>query len=308
MVIAGGNRIGGIAFTVALCFLVALAATTLTVTLAVTVLAIIAGGAAFFMLAFPGSSFFSIALANSTAIYASIFMFFVESNFAAVPDSYLFIGLVLPLVGLYGGAWFKRDEIRSIVTAHHLRQERHFSGLFGWLVPVFAVGATTFALPQIGLSEAAYEAVFVLDMAVIGAVVFFASRDVSTFLIDTGLLFEGFFTRAGQLLVPAFAFVTFYSLNVIVFAAFYRIADRFLEAPQFLVNNRPVSLSFADALYFSVMTVSTVGFGDIVPASNLVRALAIVEVMLGVLLLLFGVYEIITYARERMEHMRKQDG
>jgi voltage-gated potassium channel len=308
MIIAGGNRIGGIAFTVALCFLIAVATTTVTIYLAVTVLAIIAGGAAFFMIAFPGSSFFSIALANSTAIYASIFIFFVESNFAAVPNSFLFIGFVLPLVGLYGGAWLKRDEIRSIVTAHHLREERRFGSLFGWLAPVAAVGATTFALPQLGLSEAAYEAVFLVDMAVIGAVVFLASRDVSTFLIDTGILFEGFFTRVGHLLVPAFAFVTFYSLNVIVFAAFYRIADRFIEAPQFLVNDRPVSLSFADALYFSLMTVSTVGFGDIVPASNLVRALAIIQVMLGVLLLLFGVYEIITYARERMEHIGRQDG
>lgn len=45
--------------------------------------------------------------------------------------------------------------------------------------------------------------------------------------------------------------------------------------------------SFFDALYFSTITLATVGFGDIVPVSSLARALVLVEVMVGLGLLGF---------------------
>jgi len=51
-------------------------------------------------------------------------------------------------------------------------------------------------------------------------------------------------------------------------------------------------LSFSDTIYFSVITLSTVGYGDITPVGPLVRALATVEVVAGLLLLLFGFAEI----------------
>ena len=51
-------------------------------------------------------------------------------------------------------------------------------------------------------------------------------------------------------------------------------------------------LGFRDALHFSIVTVSTVGYGDIWPEDDGVRLLAAVEVLSGQLLLLFGFYEI----------------
>jgi voltage-gated potassium channel len=44
---------------------------------------------------------------------------------------------------------------------------------------------------------------------------------------------------------------------------------------------------------------ATVGYGDIVPASDASRALAALQVVLGVLLLLVGFSEIFSYTRER---------
>jgi voltage-gated potassium channel len=45
------------------------------------------------------------------------------------------------------------------------------------------------------------------------------SRSVAIFRVDAGLLFEEFFERMSRLAIPAFAFLTFYSLRVIVFAS-----------------------------------------------------------------------------------------
>jgi voltage-gated potassium channel len=123
------------------------------------------------------------------------------------------------------------------------------------------------------------------------------SANIAAFLIDAGLLFEEFFSRSSRMLIPVFAFLTFYSLIVVIFAAVYRMLDRLTSMPQFLVGGAPRELSFSDALYFSLVTLATVGYGDIVPASNLVRLLAGVEVVCGLVLLLFGFNEIIAHAR-----------
>jgi voltage-gated potassium channel len=92
------------------------------------------------------------------------------------------------------------------------------------------------------------------------------------------------------------AFVTFYGLLVVVFACLYRIADLTTRAPQFSLHAEPARISFVDALYYSVATITTLGFGDIAPASLLVRAITGLEVLSGVLMLLFGFSEIMRSA------------
>ena len=44
-----------------------------------------------------------------------------------------------------------------------------------------------------------------------------------------------------------------------------------------------------DALYFSVVTMATVGYGDIVPVGHAARLLSVLEILSGVLLLVVGV-------------------
>ena len=60
-----------------------------------------------------------------------------------------------------------------------------------------------------------------------------------------------------------------------------------------------LDLSFTECLYFSIITLSTVGYGDLVPLSPLVRLVVGVEIICGVLLLLFGFSEIISYSRDK---------
>ena len=55
-------------------------------------------------------------------------------------------------------------------------------------------------------------------------------------------------------------------------------------------------MTFSDALYFSVATISTIGYGDISPATALARGLAGLEVASGLLMLLFGFSEIMRNA------------
>ena len=77
--------------------------------------------------------------------------------------------------------------------------------------------------------------------------------------------------------------------------------------PGFLLQriaNAARALGFPEALHFSITTLSTVGYGDIVPASSVGRSLAEMQVIMGTLLLLFGVSEISEYSRER----RRQRG
>jgi hypothetical protein len=51
---------------------------------------------------------------------------------------------------------------------------------------------------------------------------------------------------------------------------------------------------------FSIGTI-TVGYGDITPYSSLARVLASLEVFCGIMLLLFGVSELLEYAREHRQ-------
>ena len=55
----------------------------------------------------------------------------------------------------------------------------------------------------------------------------------------------------------------------------------------------PRALSFSESIYFSIVSISTVGYGDIVPHSSLARVLASIEVVCGFMLLLFGVSELL---------------
>lgn len=291
---------GPMIFTLLLLGLIALAAIEETRwEFGIVLLGMVGGSVAFFHYVFPGSRFFAVALANALGIYASIYIYFIETNFAAASDLAVEIGFTLPILAFLGGSWLQRARLRAIVTSERIRDARHVGHVFLWLVPVFAIGGLSFFQPSLGVVPAWVDGILLGAMAAIALIVLIVSQDVSSFLIDTGLLFEEFFSRVSGMLVPAFAFITFYSVGVIVFAAIYRILDRFVTAPNFLVSGVGRDISFPESIYFSVVTMATVGYGDITPLSDIARIVASIQVVLGVLLLLFGFSEIMAYARER---------
>jgi voltage-gated potassium channel len=246
---------------------------------------------------------FCITLANLVAVYACLFLFFVESSFAQAGIESMSLAFVLPLLGFVAGSFRHRAIIADVAVSGRLRDGRDLPKVLLWLIPVFGVGALSFLVPGAGLSAEWVDVVLVAACGAIALIVFFVSRDVAEFLRDTGLLFDEFFRGIAGLAVPAFAFLSFYSLLVILFAAFYSVLDHAMDGASFRIDGVVRAISFPESLYFSLMTLSTVGYGDIAPASSAIRLLAAAEIVSGILLLLFGFNEIFSFSRvHRREH------
>lgn len=263
------------------------------------ILATIAASVAFFFTAFPGSRFFALALANFLAIYTCIFVVFVETNFGGIYRIAGQVSYTFPIIGFVLGTWLRREAIREIVVSHRVQEGSKFRRGLPWILPLLLIGIATFAIPGQALSPAHKSYLLIAAMAAIAILVFVVSSNVAAFLLDTGLVFEAFFRRVQRLYIPAFAFVTFYSINVIAFACIYRILDRFSDSYHFVIDGVARNITFQESLYFSIITLSTVGYGDIVPESGALRALSAIQIIFGVLLLLFGFSEIMSYTKER---------
>jgi voltage-gated potassium channel len=255
---------------------------------------------------FRGSRAFCLTLANLAAIYACSFLFFAESNFRGAGREILAIGFILPLFAFVAGSFRHRDAIIRVAVSGRLREQRHLGHILGWLAPILLIGIAVSLLPLWTQSNTE-DVVLLIAMATIAGFIFFVSRDVAVFLLDTGLLFEEFFARMAGLIVPAFAFLTCYSLMVILFASIYSVLDHLSGGANFRIEGAVRAISFPECLYFSVVTLSTVGYGDIVPASNAVRILAAAEIVCGILLLLFGFNEIFSFARRRDDRGNVRD-
>ncbi len=256
-------------------------------------LATCAVGFGFFYVVFPGGLHFAITLANFLAVYACIFVFFRDANFHDAPRAPSIVALALPLLAFLGSSFARRVRIAAMIRARRRHELTHLPRLARWVPGTALVGGVSFLLPLAGLGPAGQGAALLVAMAAIAAQVAFAVGDVVLLLIDIALIFEGVARRLDRLVLPMTAFFTLYSLLVVVFACLYRIADMLSAVPQFANHAGVFPLGFGDAIYFSIVTLSTVGYGDIVPHGALARILAGAEVVAGLFLLLFGVSEIL---------------
>lgn len=281
-------------------FLVGLIALSVAATesyLAVMVVASIVVTVGIFRIAFQSGRAFCITLANLVGVYACLFLFFSESNFQAASVWALSLAFTLPLIGFLAGSFRHRAAITLVAESGPPRDERQLPSVVAWLVPVFAVGALSFLVPGVGVSGGFVDIALLAASGAIALIAFAVSRDIAIFLRDTGMLFDEFFRRIAALAVPAFAFLTFYSLLVILFAALYAVLDHALGGTDFRIDGVVRAITFPESLYFSLMTLSTVGYGDIAPLSSAIRLIAAAEIVAGILLLLFGFNEIFSFAR-----------
>lgn len=291
-----------IVFTLALFILIGAGAATAVTHFVYFMLPAVALTVSFFFFVFPGSRLFSLALANSLAVYTCLFVSLAELNFSAhITFWEVYLGFAAPLVGLILGSWRKRDAVRRLVAGgggENGAQHGYGRVLF-WLSPLIAIGFVATLAQRMVLTPSSFDELFLGAMAVAGVLIFFVSHDILVFLLKTGLTFEAFFLRIRKLLGAAYTFTTFYTLLVIVFACIYRIVDRVSDGPRFLIRGEPSEITFIESLYFSIITLSTVGYGDIVPVTSGVQTIVAIQILLGVLLLLFGFNEIFRYAQSK---------
>lgn len=130
-------------------------------------------------------------------------------------------------------------------------------------------------------------------MGAISLIAAATARDMALFILDLGLLFKDFSANASRLIKPAFAFFTWYSMLAVAYGCLYTIIDRYSAQSNFQIAGTHRPITFAEGVYFSVVTLSSVGYGDIAARSLLVRLLVVSEIIVGVLLLLFGVQAIL---------------
>jgi voltage-gated potassium channel len=253
-------------------------------------------GFGFFSLAFARGAHFGMVVANFVAIYACLFEFFRNANFPLAPSGAAAIALATPVAAFLATCFLTRQSVQRAIQARRGRELMHLPRLSRWFFSAMAVGAASFAMQHLALDARGQGIALIAAMGIIAVLVAVSVHDVVLTMVDIAAVFELVSRRLDRLLMPMLAFLTFYALIASVFACFYRIADMTTTGPQFVVHGEVKRISFVDALHFSIVTLTTVGFGDISPASLLVRALSAIEVVCGILMLLFGFSEVMRNA------------
>lgn len=253
-------------------------------------------GFGFFYLVFPGGGHFGIVTANFLAIYGCMFQFFRVANFPHAPRPLILVSLALPVAGFLLTCFVRRERIAGLIRARRIRELAHLPRLSRWFLATMVIGAASFAVPHTVINATDQGLVLLAAMALITGFVILSIQDVVLVMVDIAMVFELVARRLDRLLMPMVAFLTFYGLLIIVFACLYRIADMSTPLPQFLIEGARRPITFVEAIYFSVVSITTVGYGDIAPASLLVRALAAIEIVCGILMLLFGFSEVMRNA------------
>jgi voltage-gated potassium channel len=238
------------------------------VTLATVAVAAVAFG--FVYLRFPSGAHFGVTVASFLAIYGCTFEFFRNMNFPGGPQPLTLVSLVLPVTGFLLACFLRRRLVRALLRVQRVWDLDHLPRITRWFIGILAVGAGSFALPRLALDPPLQGVALLAGMAMITVFVVMAVHGAVLVMVDVAMVFESVASRLDRLIMPMVAFltfyallvVTFYALLVVVFACFYRIADLTPLVPQFSLHGSEARIGFVDALYYSVATITTFGFGD----------------------------------------------
>jgi hypothetical protein len=129
-------------------------------------------------------------------------------------------------------------------------------------------------------------------MGGIAAIAAASVAEVVRLLVDIATILRQVGRSLRHLAVPIATYVSLFAMLAVAFGCCYRIADGLSREPIFMLVGQPSRISFSDAMHFSVVTLSTVGYGDIQPHDDGIRLLAAIQMVMGQLLLLFGFAEI----------------
>lgn len=248
-------------------------------------------------LLFPHGMHAAFGISAGLAVYACLFTVMGRAAFPDAPSWSRAPAFLMPVSAFLVAVWWRRGKLRLVAEAERPFDLDHLPRMARWLIPVWAIGAFSLALPVNRLPVFDQGTALLLAMAVISIIVAASVGAVVLLLTDMALITQELAGRAGRMLVPMVAFLAMYVMLVVAFACFYRIAQGLSLHPLFHGPQGPVPLPFPDALYFSLVTQATVGYGDVTPHDDGIRLLASVQVVAGQLLLLFGFAEIMRTRR-----------
>lgn len=96
-----------------------------------------------------------------------------------------------------------------------------------------------------------------------------------------------------------------YVMTIYGFALAYMLLSR-VDLESFSQGGHKEALDVMAGIYFSVITAATIGYGDIVPLSNLARALVIMEVFIVMIYVVFMFSIVAGFALEGFSHNTEQ--
>lgn len=251
-------------------------------------------------LMFPQGLLFALGLANGLAIYVCLFVVIGRAAFPDAPDWARSVGFLLPVLSFVLACVVRRRSLETVASAAHGADLRHFPRILRWMARISVIGALCLSLP-VNRTEPGWQAAVLLGaMAVLAAFTASSVGPIVRLLVDVSAIMRQVGRRVRFLAVPIATYVSLFALLAVAFGCVYRIADGFSERHIFMLMGRPDEISFSDALHFSIVTLSTVGYGDIQPTDDGIRLLAAIQMILGQLLLLFGFAEIMrSHASDR---------
>lgn len=253
-------------------------------------LAAVALGGLHFLL--PRGLQFAIGTTAGLAMYMALFVVIGRAAFPRAGEAARGLGFLLPVATFLTAVVLRRRPLRAMAERGGPVDIRHLRRMARWMVPAFAVGALCMAFPVNRLPAEAQGLALLAAMGAIAIIVAASVHGVVLLLVDTALIMEELGGRIAVVALRMVAFTMVYVVLVVAFAALYRIADGLSHEPLFHTPVGAHWLAFPDALYFSLVSQATVGYGDLVPRDDGVRLLAAVQVVLGQLLLLFGFAEL----------------
>lgn len=254
--------------------------------------------------ALPDEPMLAATLATGIPLYTAAYAVGIERALPHAHPVAVYAGFFLPLIAFVVGIWQRRQEI-----ARRLRRRRPVpvSRGFAWLAASAALWIGAELLLPAGGSTTLHSLTPVVVMLGIGLLTRLMIVDAALLLNETGHLFRAFVVRMAHRSVPVFSFLVVFGFIVLIFGTLYAILDSFSAAPNFSMGSAGARLDFADALYFSIVTLSTIGYGDITPTSGIARLIVGAEILFGVVLLLFAFAEIAAY-EPAIEPEKEEEG
>ncbi len=243
-------------------------------------------------LIFPQGPLFALGVSNGLAVYICLYAVLGRAAFPLALDWARPLGFLLPVASFVAACWLRRRQLLRLAEGLVPPDLAHLPRFARWLMFTAVVGVVSLGTPVNRLPPLGQSLALLAAMAVISAISAAAVRDVVRLLIDIAAILQTVTARLAHLAVPIATYISIFALLGVVFGCFYRIADGLSRHPLFIQLGEPTRMDFADALHFSVVTLATVGYGDIQPADDGVRLLAAIQMLVGQLLLLFGFAEI----------------